>query len=111
MKKKFFDRDFHNFDKHPKCLHDIINPNYKSKVFSKLPTQEYKFYSTMLKEITNFQCLKIYIIAVILKWLLKSIQGKNVLKKLWKWEFPGGPEVKTVLPMQVAQSQSLAEEN
>ena len=56
----------------------------------------------MLKEIINFQCLKIYIIAVILKWLLKSIQGKNALKKLWKWEFPGGPEVKTVLPMQVA---------
>lgn len=48
-----------------KCPYDVINPNYKSKVFSNLPTQEYKSYSTMLKEIVNFQCLKMYIIAVI----------------------------------------------
>ena len=88
MKKNFFDSDFHNFDKHPKYLHDIINPNYKSKVFSKLPTQEYKFYSTMLKEIINFQCLKIYIIAVILKWLLKSIQGKKCFKKVMEVGVP-----------------------
>lgn len=63
--KKNFDMDFHNFDKYPKCPYDVINPNYKSKVFSNLSTQEYKSYSTMLKEIVNFQCLKIYIIAVI----------------------------------------------
>ena len=62
---KFFWYGFSQLWQDSKCPYDIINPNYKFKIFSKLPMQEYKSYSTMLKEIISFQCLKIYIIAVI----------------------------------------------
>lgn len=38
----------------------LLIPNHKSKIFSKLPTEKYNYYSTMLKEIIHFLYLKIY---------------------------------------------------